>query len=359
MRGAGSGSVRACVYHDGVRTEDFDYTLPEGVVAQRARPRGTSRLLVLDRRTGGISHRRVTALPSLLRPGDVLLLNDTKVIPARLGARRATGRRFEVFLLEEREAGTWEALVRPSARAREGERLQASDGGVIVLGSPLGGGRWTVSGEPVLDLERIERLGEAPLPPYIRRPEGATAHDRERYQTVFAARPGAVAAPTAGLHLTPELLEACKARGVETVTVTLHVGIGTFRPVTAERVEEHEMHTERYEITPAAAGTLGRALAAGRRIVCVGTTTVRTLEAALASGGGIVRPGRSETALFIRPGYRFLGVGAMMTNFHLPRSTLLMLVSAFAGRDRVLAAYAEALERGYRFFSYGDAMMIV
>jgi len=342
-----------------VRTADFDYELPEGAIAQRARPRGTSRLLVLDRRTGTISHRRIAALPGLLRPGDLLLLNDTRVIPARLFARRPTGRRFEVFLLEAREGGVWEALLRPSARAREGERLDAGDGGVIVLRQRLGDGRWLVGGEPALTLERLERLGEAPLPPYIRRPEGAQPEDRDRYQTVFAARPGAVAAPTAGLHLTPELLGALRDRGVETVTVTLHVGIGTFRPVSAERPEDHRMHSERYEIGPAAARSIGRALAAGRRIVCVGTTTVRTLESALAAGGGVVRPGRLSTDLFIRPGYRFLGVGAMLTNFHLPRSTLLMLVSAFAGRERVLAAYREAIVRNYRLFSYGDAMLIV
>ncbi len=342
-----------------VRTADFDYELPEGVIAQRARPRGTSRLLVLERATGRVSHRRVQALPALLRPGDLLLLNDTRVIPARLFARRPTGRRFEVFLLEHREGGRWECLLRPSARAREGERLRAPDGGELVLVSRLGEGRWQVRGEPELDLARVERLGQAPLPPYIRRSGGATAEDRERYQTVYARAAGAVAAPTAGLHLTRELLEALEARGVERVTVTLHVGIGTFRPVSSERVEEHRMHTERYEIGEAAAAAINGALSRGRRIVCVGTTTVRTLEAALTSGGGRVRGGPGATDLFIRPGHRFRGVGALLTNFHLPRSTLLMLVSALAGRERVLAAYREAIARGYRLFSYGDAMLIV
>ncbi len=342
-----------------VRTADFDYELPEGVIAQRARPRGTSRLLVLERATGRVSHRRVQALPALLRPGDLLLLNDTRVIPARLFARRPTGRRFEVFLLEHLGGGRWECLLRPSARAREGERLRAPDGGELVLESRLGEGRWQVTGQPELDLARVERLGQAPLPPYIRRPGGATAQDRERYQTVYARAAGAVAAPTAGLHLTRELLEALEARGVERVTVTLHVGIGTFRPVSSERVEEHRMHTERYEIGKAAAAAINGALSRGRRIVCVGTTTVRTLEAALASGRGRVREGPGATDLFIRPGHRFLGVGALLTNFHLPRSTLLMLVSALAGRERVLAAYREAIARGYRLFSYGDAMLIV
>jgi len=339
-----------------VRTAEFEYELPEGRIAQRPRPRGTSRLLVLDRSSGEVRHRRVRDLPALLRPGDLVLLNDTRVIPARLFARRETGRRFEVFLLRPLGGGAWEALVRPSARAREGERLEAGDGGTVALERRLGEGRWVVGGEPPLDLARVERLGRAPLPPYIRRE--AEPADRERYQTVYARRPGAVAAPTAGLHLTPELLEALAARGIETVSVTLHVGIGTFRPVSVERVEAHRMHAERYEISPEAAAAINRTLAAGRRIVCVGTTTVRTLEAALAAGGGTVRPGGAETDLFIRPGHRFLGVGALLTNFHLPRSTLLMLVAALAGRDRVLAAYREAIARGYRLFSYGDAMLV-
>lgn len=316
-------------------------------------------MLVVERETGRISHRRIGALPGLLRPGDLVLLNDTKVIPARLHARRATGRRFEVFLLEEGEDGCWECLVRPSARAREGERLEAADGGTILLRSRLDGGRWLVEGEPRLELDRVEGLGETPLPPYIQRPDGATVEDRRRYQTVFASRPGAVAAPTAGLHLTPEQLEALSLRGIEVVTVTLHVGIGTFRPVSVERVEEHRMHMERYEISLPAAGAIRRALARGRRIVCVGTTTVRTLEAALRHGDGAVRSGRGATDLFIWPGFRFLGVGALLTNFHLPRSTLLMLVSAFAGRESILAAYAEAIHNRYRLFSYGDAMLIL
>ncbi len=316
-------------------------------------------MLVVERETGRISHRRVGALPGLLRAGDLVLLNDTKVIPARLHARRPTGRRFEVFLLEERDDGCWECLVRPSARAREGEQLEAADGGIIVLRSRLEGGRWLVDGEPRLELDRVESLGETPLPPYIQRPDGATVEDRRRYQTVFASRPGAVAAPTAGLHLTPEQLEELRFRGIETTTVTLHVGIGTFRPVGVERVEEHRMHTERYEISPSAARSIRRALGRGRRIVCVGTTTVRTLESALRDGNGVVLPGRGTTDLFIRPGFRFLGAGALLTNFHLPRSTLLMLVSAFAGRERILEAYAEALRQDYRLFSYGDGMLIL
>ncbi len=316
-------------------------------------------MLVVERETGHISHRRIGALPGLLRPGDLVLLNDTKVIPARLHARRATGRRFEVFLLEERDEGFWECLVRPSTRAREGERLEAADGGIIVLRSRLDQGRWLVEGEPRLGLDRVEGLGETPLPPYIQRPDGATAEDRRRYQTVFASRPGAVAAPTAGLHLTPEQLEALTFKGIEVATVTLHVGIGTFRPVSVERVEEHRMHTERYQISPSTARAIRRALSRGRRIVCVGTTTVRTLESALRHGDGVVLPGRDTTDLFIRPGFRFLGVGALLTNFHLPRSTLLMLVSAFAGRERILEAYAEAIRENYRLFSYGDGMLIL
>jgi len=342
-----------------VLTADFDYRLPSELIAQKPRPRGTSRLLVVDRRTGRFQHRRVAHLPALLRPGDVLVLNETRVLPARLRASRRTGRRFEILLLEDAGGGVWEALVRPSARVHPGETLVLADGGAAIPEERLGGGRWRVRFQPPLDLSRLEAVGEPPLPPYIERPRGATAEDRSAYQTVFARRPGAVAAPTAGLHLTPELLAACRARGVETARLVLHVGIGTFRPVTAERVEDHAMHRERFEIPPAAATVINRALAQGRRLVCVGTTTVRALETGLAAGGGSLRPGSGSSDLFIRPGYRFCGVGALWTNFHFPRSTLLMLVSAFAGRELVLAAYEEAVRRRYRLFSYGDAMLIL
>jgi S-adenosylmethionine:tRNA ribosyltransferase-isomerase len=341
-----------------MRTDDFDYELPQELIAQQPASRGASRLLVLDRASGTRRHLAVTDLPSLLREGDLLLLNDTRVIPARLYAHRPTGRQFEVLLLRHLEGDRWEALLRPSARARPGERLQLADGGAVIPEEAAGEGRWTVRFDPGLDLDRLDRLGEMPLPPYIARPHGGTDSDRANYQTVYAANPGAVAAPTAGLHFTDELLAAIRAAGVELAFLTLHVGLGTFRPVAVERVADHEMHAEWYRVTDHCAAAVNRALDEGRRVVCVGTTSVRALEGALAAGGGRLQPGEGWTGLFITPGYRFRGVGALLTNFHLPRSTLLMLVSAFAGRETMLAVYAEAVALRYRFFSYGDAMFI-
>jgi S-adenosylmethionine:tRNA ribosyltransferase-isomerase len=314
--------------------------------------------MVLDRGTGETSHRDVSDLPTLLDPGDLLLLNDTRVIPARLFAKRTSGRRFELLLLRRLASGRWQALLRPSARARPGEDLELADGGVVRPLEALGDGQWTIDCEPELDLERLERLGETPLPPYIERPDGATPADRERYQTVFARVPGAVAAPTAGLHLTRSLLDAIRGRGVETAFATLHVGIGTFRPVSVANVGDHVMDAEWYRFGEVAARAVNGALDQRRRVVCVGTTSVRALEGALAAGDGRVAPGEGWTDIFITPGYRFRGVGALMTNFHLPRSTLLMLVSALAGRERMLAAYREAVAMRYRFFSYGDAMLV-
>ncbi len=342
-----------------MRTSDFDYRLPEELIAQHAVARGQSRMLVLDRGSGEIGHRTIRDFPRYLEPGDVLLINDTRVIAARLEARRPTGRRFEVFLLEDRGGDRWEGLVRPSARAREGEKLLLPDGGELILGENLGGGRWALEFDPALDVERLDGIGSTPLPPYIRRPEGPEPGDRERYQTVYAGRPGAVAAPTAGLHFDEALLAEVGSAGVEIVRVTLHVGIGTFRPVAVEEVAEHRMHSERYHFSREAADAVNRALGEGRRIVCVGTTSARALEGALARTGEGVVPGWDETDIFITPGYDFRGVGALLTNFHLPKSTLLMMVSALAGRERVLEAYAEAVGERYRFFSYGDAMLIV
>lgn len=342
-----------------MRTDDFDFDLPAELIAQEPAPRGASRLLLLDRSAEAVDHRRVTDLPGLLDPGDLLLLNDTRVIPARLFARRPTGRRFEVLLLREFDGGAWECLLRPGSRVRVGERLILSDGGEVIPVERRDEGRWAVVFEPRLELERLDRLGEMPLPPYISRPHGPTAEDRETYQTVYAATPGAVAAPTAGLHFTRELLDEIGDRGVERAFVTLHVGLGTFRPVTAERVADHRMHSEWYCFSEDTARVVNEAVAAGRRVVCVGTTSVRALEGALAAGNGRIEPGEGWTEIFITPGYRFRGVGAMLTNFHLPKSTLLMLVSAFAGRDRALNAYREAIASEYRFFSYGDAMLIL
>jgi S-adenosylmethionine:tRNA ribosyltransferase-isomerase len=342
-----------------MRTDDFDYELPPELIAQHPAARGSSRLLVVDRVGGPLRHLEIGALPALLREGDLLLLNDTRVIPARLHARRPTGRRFELLLLRPLDADDWESLLRPAGRARPGERLLLADRGEVVPVEPRGEGRWRVRFEPALTLDRLDGLGEPPLPPYISRPEGATPSDRRDYQTVYAAEPGAVAAPTAGLHFTRELLDEIASTGVELAYLTLHVGLGTFRPVTAERVAEHRMHEEWYRFSEATAAAVNRALGQGRRVVCVGTTSVRALEGALAAGNGRVVAGDAWTDLFITPGYRFRGVGALLTNFHLPRSTLLMLVSALAGRERVLEAYREAAASGYRFYSYGDAMLIL
>jgi S-adenosylmethionine:tRNA ribosyltransferase-isomerase len=342
-----------------MRTDDFDFELPQELIAQHPAPRGTSRLMVLDRGGDSLNHLEVSRLPELLRADDLMLLNNTRVIPARLYANRPTGRRFEVLLLREVDGGDWEALLRPSARARDGERLLLGDGGAVIPVERRGEGRWLIRFDPPLGLDRLDRLGEMPLPPYIERPDGAVAADRSDYQTVYAANPGAVAAPTAGLHFTDELLAEVRATGLEMAFLTLHVGLGTFRPVSVDRVADHEMHEEWYHFSDATAAAVNRALDQGRRIVCVGTTSVRALEGALEVGDGHVRPGDGWTRIFITPGFEFRGTGAMLTNFHLPRSTLLMMISAFAGRDRVLAAYAEAVAERYRFFSYGDAMFIV
>jgi S-adenosylmethionine:tRNA ribosyltransferase-isomerase len=347
------------LYHAPVRTDDFDFELPTELIAQQPAPRGASKLLLLDRSAGGVDHRNLTDLPGLLETGDLLLLNDTRVIPARVYAHRPTGRRFEILLLRELDEGVWECLLRPGARARAGERLVLGDGGSVVLVERRDEGRWAVRFDPELELDRLDRIGEMPLPPYIDRPDGATAEDRVTYQTVYASTPGAVAAPTAGLHFTRELLDEIAQQGVELAFVTLHVGLGTFRPVTAERVSDHRMHKEWYCFSPSTAAAVNRALAKRRRVVCVGTTSVRALEGALAVGEGKILPGEGWTDIFITPGFEFRGVGAMLTNFHLPKSTLLMLVSAFAGRGRVLGAYKQAIASDYRFFSYGDAMLIL
>lgn len=329
-------------------TSDFDYHLPPERIAQEALPRGESRLLALDR-TGPEQHARVRDLPRLLRPGDLLVLNDTRVIPARLYGRRPSGGRMEILLIERRGEREWDALAKPGRRAQPGTMIEFDAGLAAEVVDKREDGRHLLrfSGpvEPHLD-----RLGHIPLPPYIHRPDAP--EDRERYQTVYARHSGSVAAPTAGLHFTEELLREIAAAGVEIARVTLHVGIGTFKPVTAERIEEHRMESERYEISEATADALRQA----RRVVAVGTTVVRTLESAARDGE--VRPGSGATDLFITPGYRFQVVDALLTNFHLPRSTLLMLVSAFAGRERVLAAYEEAIREGYRFYSYGDAMLV-
>jgi S-adenosylmethionine:tRNA ribosyltransferase-isomerase len=345
-----------------VLTSDFDYELPAASIAQEAAPRGESRLLVLDRE-GADRHSRVRDLPRLLRPGDLLVLNDTRVIPARLFGRRAgwTGK-MELLLVERLGEREWDALVKPGRRARPGTVIELdtsleSNLTAEVLAKRQDGRHHLRFSEPVEP--HLQRLGHVPLPPYIRRPD--TPEDRERYQTVYARSPGAVAAPTAGLHFTARLLEEIGDAGIEIARVTLHVGIGTFKPVKVERIEDHRMASERYEIGEEAAAAIRQTRDRGGRIVAVGTTVVRTLESAAmtgGTGGGEVPAGPAATDIFITPGFRFQVVDVLLTNFHLPRSTLLMLVSAFAGRERILAAYQEAIAEGYRFYSYGDAMLV-
>jgi len=350
-----------------VKTSDFDYELPPGLVAQAPAPRRDgSRMMVLHRDTLSWEHRRFTDLPSYLSPGDLLVANDTRVIPARLfGHKTAPGTsgKVEFLLLEETAPGVWDALMRTRRRPAPGEKI-AIDGSPAVAtlleDGPLGRCKIAVS-SPVPFLDVLDAVGRTPLPPYIRRkmsPAEQREADKVRYQTVFARDPGAVAAPTAGLHFTPEVLQALADMGVDRKTVTLHVGIGTFRPVVAERVEDHKMDEERWWLPPDTASAVLAARAAGRRVVAVGTTTVRTLETAAALPGGFA-PGHGRTSIFIHPPYAFRAVDAMLTNFHLPQSTLIMMISAFAGREFVLAAYREAIRERYRFYSYGDCMLIL
>jgi S-adenosylmethionine:tRNA ribosyltransferase-isomerase len=344
-----------------VRVDSFDFELPAERIAQHAAPRGTSRLLVVDAE-GEARHRSIAELPRLLRAGDLLVVNDTRVLAARLFARRVgeggqRGGEIELLLAEKVGDRTWDCLARPGRKARPGTRL-ALGADEIALGAEVlelgaDGRRRVRFSEPVEP--HLDRLGHVPLPPYIDRPDESA--DRERYQTVWASKPGAIAAPTAGLHFTPELLAELERAGVERAAVTLHVGLGTFKPVVAELVHEHRMDFERFEIPEATANAISRARDERRRVVAVGTTVVRTLESA-AGETGTPRAGAGSTDLFVTPGFRFRAVDALLTNFHLPRSTLLFLVCAFAGRERVLAAYREAIERGYRFYSYGDAMLL-
>ncbi|HEY1501973.1 MAG TPA: tRNA preQ1(34) S-adenosylmethionine ribosyltransferase-isomerase QueA [Acidobacteriaceae bacterium] len=352
---------------------DFDFELPEELIAQEpAADRAGSRMLALDRASGTRArpgadpwqNRQFRELPSLLGPGDLLVLNDSRVIPARLFAHRAglhtqaqheaTGR-VQVLLAEQLSEWEWKALVRPGRKVLTGEVLDFGDLRAEVIAHGEFGER-TLRFAPLADFFGVvERLGHMPLPPYIHRED--RAGDRERYQTVYARERGSVAAPTAGLHFTPEVLEAIEARGVEIARVTLHVGLGTFQPVRVERVEDVRLHAERYTISAETASALNAARREGRRIVAAGTTTVRTLEHCALLDAEFA-PHSGSTSIFISPGFEFQAVGALLTNFHLPQSTLLMLVCAFAGRERVLAAYRHAVEAGYRFFSYGDCMWI-
>ena len=340
-----------------MRVSDFDYDLPPELIAQHPlERRDASRLLVLDRATAAISHHRFAELPDLLRPEDVLVLNQSKVIPARLHGRKPTGGHVEFLLVEPTAEDAWRTMMKPGLkvgqRATFGAGADALNATVLEI-EPDGPRivRFDRGGRELHDA--IWRLGEMPTPPYVHE----HLADPDRYQTVFARTEGSVAAPTAGLHFTPETLDALRARGVEIEFVTLHVGLGTFRPVKVEEVAEHKMHHERCEVALDVAARLTAAKRAGRRLVAVGTTAARTLESA-ADESGEIRPFVGETGIFIYPGYRFRAVDALITNFHLPRSTLLMLVSALAGRENVLAAYQEAVRERYRFFSFGDAMLI-
>ena len=340
-----------------LKKSDFYFELPEELIAQDPlEDRSASRLLVLDKETGRTQHHVFKEVIDYLRPGDCLVLNNTKVLPARLmGVKADTGAAIEVLLLKRKEKDVWETLVKPGKKAKPGTRLVFGDGSLQaeVLEIVEEGNRliqFTYEGifEQILD-----RLGEMPLPPYITH----KLEDKNRYQTVYAKYEGSAAAPTAGLHFTDELLNKIVEKGVETAYVTLHVGLGTFRPVKAENLSQHHMHSEYYEVTKEAADKMNHAKASGGRIICVGTTSCRTVESA-ADENGVVQPGCGNTEIFIYPGYQFKVLDCLITNFHLPESTLVMLVRALAGREQVLAAYQEAIEERYRFFSFGDAMFI-
>jgi S-adenosylmethionine:tRNA ribosyltransferase-isomerase len=344
---------------DALTLADFDYDLPpERIAHEPVRPRDAARLLHIH--DDGLSDLTIRDLPSLLRAGDILVANDTRVFPAQLQATRGEAG-IGITLDRPRADGAWKALARNTRRVRPGDTLTIEGGGGLtarVVDKAADGSvglAFNLEGDALM--AAFEQAGVLALPPYIHRPDGPTADDASDYQTVFAQRQGAVAAPTAGLHFTPALLDSLDAMGVQRVTVTLHVGIGTFLPVRVERVTDHRMHAERGEISATTAETINAARRAGGRVIAVGTTSLRLLESA-ALPDGTIQPFAGETALFILPGYRFKVVDRLVTNFHLPRSTLLMLVSAFRGRDRMLAAYAHAVQAGYRFHSYGDACLL-
>lgn len=340
-----------------MRVEEFNYDLPRELIAQEPIPRrDQSRLLVLPRQGGPLEHRRFRDLGAYLHPGDVMILNNSRVLPARIFARRAkTGGRVETLLLKPLGQDRWEALVKPGRRVPVGERLIYGKGELqgTVMAKTGGGGRIIEFSCQGSFREHLEALGEMPLPPYIHR----ELADPERYQTVYSRREGSVAAPTAGLHFTREFLQEIKNRGVEIHYLTLHVGLDTFRPVQVDKVEEHKMHSEYYEIAPGTAEAVNRTKKEGGRIIAVGTTVARTLETA--SADGLLFPRQGWSHLFIYPGYKFKMVDILLTNFHLPQSTLLMLVCALAGKEKIMHAYEEAVREKYRFFSFGDAMLII
>lgn len=340
-----------------MKKQDFYYELPEELIAQDPlAERSSSRLLVLDRQSGAVSHHVFTEVADYLREGDCLVINDTKVIPARLiGSKVGTEAKIEILLLKRKENNIWETLVKPGKKAKPGTKI--SFGGGLLTGEILeiveeGNRLVQFSYEGIFE-EILDRLGQMPLPPYITH----QLKERERYNTVYAVHEGSAAAPTAGLHFTPELLQEIEKKGVDIARVTLHVGLGTFRPVKADEITDHHMHSEFYQINEEAAEKINRAKSGKGRVICVGTTSCRTVESA-ADENGHIRAGSGWTEIFIYPGYRFKVIDALITNFHLPESTLVMLVAALAGREQVLAAYETAVAEKYRFFSFGDAMLI-
>jgi len=340
--------------------KDFDYVLPSELIARYPVPqRDASRLMLLDRSSESISEDQFSNLCSYLKPGDLLVMNDTRVMPARIFGNKETGGKVEIFLVR-RDTGPaerWHCLLRSSKRFREGQKILLADGMMATVCSRSDNESWQIEfAGPESFHIWLEREGHIPLPPYLQR--GDDESDRERYQTVYSRAPGAVAAPTAGLHMTCELLAELEQKGIKTAYLTLHTGLGTFQPVRVEHVEEHRIHTERFSIPAATAEAIRSARSQGGRVIAVGTTTTRTLEYAADNNGNVIS-GDGEVDIFIYPGYSFKVVDALITNFHLPESTLLMLVSAFAGCELVREAYLEAIRRGFRFYSYGDAMLIV
>lgn len=340
-----------------MKTSDFYFDLPEELIAQDPlEDRSSSRLLVLNKETGEVTHRVFKDIKEYLRPGDCLVLNNTKVIPARLiGEKEGTGAKIELLLLKRMEGDVWETLVKPGRKARVGTRISFGNG--LLTGEIVDiledGNRYVKFFYDGIFEEILDRLGQMPLPPYITH----QLQDKNRYQTVYAKYEGSAAAPTAGLHFTKELLEEIKEMGVEIANVTLHVGLGTFRPVKVDDVTKHHMHSEFYQVFPEEAAKINHAKETGNRVICVGTTSCRTIESA-ADENGVVRAGSGDTDIFIYPGYKFKVLDCLITNFHLPESTLLMLVSALAGKEHIMDAYKVAVEERYRFFSFGDAMMI-
>ncbi|HIX72193.1 MAG TPA: tRNA preQ1(34) S-adenosylmethionine ribosyltransferase-isomerase QueA [Candidatus Anaerobutyricum stercoripullorum] len=340
-----------------MKTSDFYYDLPEELIAQDPlENRSDSRLMVLDKKTGAVSHHIFRDIVEYLQPGDCLVINDTKVIPARLiGSKEGTGAKIEVLLLKRKTGDVWETLVKPGRKAKPGTRIQFGDG--LLVGEVMDivdeGNRLIRFEFDGIFEEILDQLGQMPLPPYITH----QLKDKDRYNTVYATHSGSAAAPTAGLHFTPELLRTIEEKGIDIARVTLHVGLGTFRPVKVDDVENHHMHSEFYMIDEAASEKINRAKENGKRVICVGTTSCRTIESA-ADENGRLKPCSGWTEIFIYPGYRFKILDCLITNFHLPESTLIMLVSALAGQKHVLAAYEEAVKERYRFFSFGDAMFI-